>query len=688
LIQPDIVINRFFHGDKYQTHGHHSSSAILSTEAFDLSGDPNQYPEQLSLVAPWQPKRIFFNTSWWFYGSREKFEEADKTNLYTVDIGVYLPLKGKSNTELAQEARSKHRCQGFGALSYRGETEDWLEFIKGQRPSTEGDPFSGINTSWTRLDGGAPIGEKLKEIERNYRADNPAASVSGLIEAMQMIKKLPDSKWKRTKLNDIKEVIKGCLGLYLEATASESTATPGETIQLHMEAINRSGMSIELGGLMINHQLKDTILGFAMEDNKLFEYDTKIQIPDDANFTAPYWLNEGATLGMYYVPDQELRGLPETPRYLSVRWSFVVNGVPLEYTTDVAYKERQPAKGEIWQPFEILPPVFVEFEQPNYLITGKSQDVIVTVRAGKDNVSGKLMVTGPKGWPVGQEEGKNEFSFKRKGEEKQFTCTVFPNSGPDEVTLEAFAQVGDVSYGKSLQVIDYDHIPKQNVLQPAVAKAARVDLACFAKKVGYYMGAGDDVPEALKLMGCEVITLTDDDINAQTLNDLDALVIGIRAYNTQDAIRFHNEKFLEYVKQGGTMVVQYNTNGGMKMEDIAPYPMQLSRDRVTEEDAEMRILLPSHPVLNTPNKISQKDFDGWVQERGLYFPNVWDERYQAPLSSNDKGEGPLDGSLLVSKYGKGHYVYTGLSFFRELPAGVPGAYRLFANLISLGNQTP
>ena len=686
-VRPDMVINRFYHGTKYRTHGHHSSSAILSTEAFDLCGDPTKYPEQLSMVDPWQPSRIFFNTSWWFYGSREKFEEADKTNLYSVDIGVYLPLKGQSNTELASEARSMHRCQGFGAMTYRGENTDWLEFIKGDRPAEKTDPVSGINTTWSRVEGGEAIGKRLSGVEKDFQPANPSASVPGLVEAMQMIKKLPDSHWKRVKLREIKEVIKGCMGLYLEATAQTASATPGESVEIHFEAVNRSELQLELGGLMISHKLKDTIFAYPLSNNELFIYDTSVDIPENAPFTAPYWLNEKAELGMYQVDKQELRGLPETPRYLQATWSFVLNGVPLEYTVDVAYKERRPEKGEVWQPFEVLPPVFISFTEPNYLFTEDKGEIRLRVKAGRDNVSGAVHLSSPKGWIAMIPSGENRFDFKRKGEEQEFVLEMEHTGSNNQVELQAYASVDGKNYGSTLVEIDYDHIPTQSVLIPATAPTARVDLKCTAKKVGYYMGAGDAVPEALRLMGCEVIMLEDEDITTEKLAGMDALVVGIRAYNTRENIVFHQSKFLEYVKNGGTMVVQYNTNRSLVTPMLAPYTLKLSRGRVTEEDAEIRLLAPDHPAMQGPNKITSADFDGWVQERGLYFPETWDEKnFTALISSNDTGEEPLDGSLLVAKFGKGHYVYTGLSFFRELPAGVPGAYRLFANLISLGND--
>ena len=671
-VKPDVVINRFYHDKKYDTHGHHTASAMLSVEAFDLAAKANAYPEQLKLTQPWQARRQFFNTSWFFYGGQEAFSKIDKSTLWPIDIGVYLPLKGKSNNEVAAESRSMHRCQGFGSLTSRGESLDYLDFVKGDRPANQ-DIFEGINTTWTRVDGGAPIGKLLSNIDREYRSDNPAASVPDLLIALRMIQSLPEGYWKHRKLLEIKEVIRGCLGLYLEASANEPTATPGDAVKIRLEAISRANHLVQLTGVEIRPGLFDTLANSKLVPNQGWQLEKTVRIDPNARFTAPFWLQNPATMGMYSVEDQALRGMPETPRYATVRWNLTVNGIPLDYETELAWRTGEPAVGEVWRPFEVLPPVFVEFTEPSYIFTQQAHEVQVRVTAGKDKVSGKLML------------GKlsQNFDLKKKGETQTFSFQVQAENGHSGTALHASAEVDGKIYSSRLVKIEYDHIPQQSVLLPATTQAAWLDLKVNARNVGYYPGAGDDIPAALRQMGCTVTILEAKDMEISTLQHLDAIVVGIRAYNTQEDLKLHHTKLLEYVENGGTLVVQYNTSGKL-MSELAPYPLKLSRTRVTDETAEMRFLLPDHPVLNTPNPLTSKDFEGWVQERGLYFPGEWDPAFQAPLSANDPGEKPADGSLLVAKYGKGHYVYTGLSFFRELPAGVPGAFRLFANLISLG----
>ncbi len=278
----------------------------------------------------------------------------------------------------------------------------------------------------------------------------------------------------------------------------------------------------------------------------------------------------------------------------------------------------------------------------------------------------------------------NKIDLKNKGEEQKIETILKPTSEAINGELTAILKVNDRECNQSLKTIAYDHIPTQIYMPKAKVQLVYIDLVKKGEKVGYINGAGDVIPEALRNVGYEVMELSENDLELDNLKQFDAIVLGIRALNTNERINFYMPKLLAYCKNGGNLILQYNTSHRVKTENFAPYPLKLSRDRVTEEDAEVTFLKPEHPVLNTPNKITPKDFEAWVQERGLYFPNEWDEQYEAILSWHDKGEEAKKGSLLVAKYGEGYYVYTGISFFRELPAGVPGAYRLLVNLISLG----
>jgi LmbE family N-acetylglucosaminyl deacetylase len=686
--QPDVIINRFDHESAGRTHGHHTSSAILSYEAFDLAGDPEAYPEQLNYLDPWQPRRLFFNTSWWFYGSREAFAKADKTNLMSVDIGVYYPMRGKSNNEIAAEARSMHKCQGFGATLQRGTQQEYLKLLKGDMPAQKEDLFQGINTTWSRVKGGEAVGAILEQAIENFAFEQPYKVVSYLLDARKAMDGVEEGYWKRVKSKELDELILACMGMYVEATAEDYSATPGETIELTMEAINRSPVTARLKSVTYEPVMADTTLALELENNQQYEFYKKLELPDNMSYTNPYWLNEEGSLGMYKVEDQQLRGLPETPRALQVAFHLEIEGMPMTVIRDVVYKETKPSQGETYRPFEVTPPVFANIAEKVYVFASdEPQEVAVRVRAGKDEVKGQLSLSLPEGWRA--EPAKAAFEIAAKSGEQVVTFMLYSPAEQSEGRIQAVATLENgKAYTKGLNIIAYDHIPTQTVMLENSAKVVKVDIATAGKQIGYIMGAGDEIPNSLEQIGYEVTLLSDEDITLEQLQQYDAVILGIRVYNTNERMAFHQPVLLDYVKQGGTLINQYNTTWNLKvdMEDIAPYHLKISRDRVTVEEAEVRMLAPDHPVLNWPNKITTSDFEGWVQERGLYFPNEWGDEFTAVLSSNDPGEDPKNGGLLVAPYGEGYYIYSGYSWFRELPAGVPGAYRLFANLISIGKE--
>lgn len=678
--QPDVIINRFSHDTNRKTHGHHTTSAVLSHKVFDMVGDPKVFPEQLEYVDVWQPTRLFFNTSWWFYGSRENFNKADKKDMLSVDVGVYYPMKGKSNNEIAAESRSMHKCQGFGSRGVRGSEQEYLQFLKGKRPTN--DVFDGINTTWTRVKGGAPIGELISKIDKEFQHHNPAASIADLMKAYKMIQEMENEHWKAIKTKEIKGIIEGALGLFFEAIAEDYSATIGEDVELNIEVVNRLGNNVFLKEIIL--PTKTIKVDENMLTNQKYAYSETINITEEMGYSNAYWLNEEASLGMYTVKNQLLRGLPETPKATYADFNFVIEGEEISYRRDIAYKKTDPVKGEVYRPFEVTPPVFANITEDVYVFANdEAKSLQVTVKAGTNDLKGVLTLDLPQGWTASPKEVK--VALGRKEEEQTFTFKITPPSTQSVGQVKAKVTIGDVVYDDELVLIEYDHIPTQTVLLPSSAKIVRIDLKKKGEKVGYVMGAGDVIPESLKQIGYDVTLLDDADLNAENLKQYDAVIIGIRAYNTRERLKFSQSELLKYVEEGGTMIVQYNTTRELKVDDteIGPYPLELSRDRVSVEEAEVRFLKPEHVVLNFPNKITEKDFDDWVQERGLYFPSKWDDKYDAILSSNDPNETPKDGGLLVAKHGKGFYIYSGYSWFRELPAGVPGAFRLFTNMISI-----
>ncbi|NKI32076.1 PIG-L family deacetylase [Croceivirga thetidis] len=687
-LKPDIIINRFDHRSPGTTHGHHTTSAMLSFEAFDLTNDPNSYSEQLSTLDTWQPKRLFFNTSWWFYGSRENFEKADKSNLASVDIGVYYPELGLSNNEIAAMARSQHKCQGFGQLTSRGSTGEYVEFLKGDPLKDKRNLFDGINTSWSRINGGDAIGEILDAVEENFNFTNPSEHLTDLVKAYDMLQKVNDEHWKNLKSNHLREIIIAAAGLYLEANPDVASTTPGASVSIMVEAINRSNLPITLKNITIGNGAASLTPNRALINNKKETFEMVLSIPQNKSYSSPYWLKEKGELGVYTVTETDLIGLPENPASFEATFVLDFNGTEIPFTEPVVRKYSKPDKGELFEPFVVLPEITIGFEDDVLIFAdGDSKQIPLKVTAGVDSISGQVSLQVPSGWSISPKSKAIEFS--KKGESKTVFFTVTPPANESEGVLSASVSVNGKIENKTLLEIAYDHIPKQSVLLPAEAKIVRLDIAKSGNLIGYIQGAGDKVPESLEQIGYQVETLNVDEIQPNDLAKYDGIVMGIRAYNTVDALKFKQGLLLDYVRNGGNLIVQYNTarRWGAQFDNIAPYPLTISRDRVTDEFSPVEIIAKNHDLVNVPNKISGKDFEGWVQERGLYFPNEWSDEFTPILSMYDKGESAKKGSLLVAPYGKGNYIYTGLSFFRELPAGVPGAYKLFANMISLNNPT-
>jgi len=680
--QPDIIINRFDHRSPGTTHGHHTAASMLSVESFKLASNPSIFPEQLQYVKPWQAKRQFFNTSWWFYGTIEKFNAADKTNLIALETGVYYADLGKSNQEIAALSRSRHQSQGFGSTGARGEETEYLEFINGDPLTEKKSLFEGIDTSWNRVKGGKNIGILLTKIAAEFNHNDPSRSIPDLAKAYSMIQALDEDHWKPLKSAEIAEIIAQCAGLYLEAVAQNQEATPGSILKLKLEAINRSAAVMQLSTVITLPESKKTVQNLNLKTNSTNTINLDLKLAESLNYTQPYYLKDNATVGMYTVNDQENIGLADIIREVKVVFNIKVNEIEIPYERAVIYKYNDDVKGEVYNYLDIVPAITTSIIEKVLLFKDtKSKTVAVKIKAGKDGVKGNLKLELPKNWNVSPK--LIPFDITKKGTEQIVSFDVTPPSKADEAVAKSVAIIGDQQFDKEQIFINYEHITKQQVLQSAEAKLIKTDLKTNGERIAYIMGAGDEVPASLTQLGYALTILTPAEITPQKLQNFDVVMTGVRAYNTVSALAFKQDILFDFVKSGKTMIVQYNTAGDLVTDRIAPFPLKLSRDRVTEEDAQVRFLAPNHPVLNYPNKITSNDFEGWKQEQGLYYPSVYDKAFTAVLSSNDKGESPKNGALLIAPYGKGHYVYTGLSFFRELPEGVTGAYKLLSNIISL-----
>jgi hypothetical protein len=636
----------------------------------------------LEKFSTWQAKRIFFNTSWWFYGSKDKFEKADKTNLYALKTGVYYAAEGKSNQEIAALSRSKHQSQGFGTAGERGDDTEYLELLKGDPINQDQSLFAGIDTSWNRIKDGKKIGDLLTETLVGFDFTNPAKSLPNLVKAYQFIQEIDDEHWKSIKSQEIKAVIAGCAGLYLEGISDTPETTPNSRIKIQVEAINRSTAPIQLTAIHVKPETVVTFQPQQLETNKPFKTTVNALIPTSIGYTQPYWLANPFSEGMYQVPELEAIGLPEKPREITLRFDLTLYGVPLSYERVVHYQYTDDVKGEVHMPLDVVPAVTLSIQEKVYLFPNtQSKKVSVKLKAGKADIQGEVKLDLPANWKCSPPS--IPFKLTNKNEEISVDFMVTPSAILESGSITANTTVDGISYNKEQLSLRYPHINKQQILKPAEAKVLRLDLSTGKQKIGYLMGAGDAVPTGLTQMGYSVTLLEPHLLSPDYLKPFDVIITGIRAYNTLQELSSKQIYLLDFVKNGKTLIVQYNTLDDLTSPNFSPYPLQISRDRVTEEKAEVRFLDPSHPLLKYPNKITTADFTNWKQEIGLYFPKQWDPAFTPLLSANDTGESAKNGLLLHAKYGNGHYIYTGLSFFRELPEGVPGAYRLLANLISI-----
>lgn len=684
--KPDVIINRFDHRTPGSTHGHHTTSALLSVAAFDLAGDPSSYPEQLGELSTWHPKRLFFNTSWWFYGSEEKFAAADKSKMLSIDSGIYYPMLGLSNNEISSLASSQHRCQGFGRLISRGSENEYIELLKGDLPKDKKDIFDGINTTWSRVEGGEAIGILLYGIEKNFNFRDPTTHLKELVQAHRMIQDITDTHWKTIKTKELEAIIASITGLYLEASSENPMANPGSSVTIDIEVLNRSNANIKLKSMAVGDLITKE-MDIALANNVKHDLKFDLQIPYNTRYTNPYWLNKKGTLGMYTVENPKLIGHPETPPAFIAHFNLDFDGYPITISKPVIHRYSRPDKGELYQPFEIMPEATARFEDKVIIFAdGKSKNIPITIKAHRDSIRGEVIFCHSQGWKVEQES--KPFTIAKKGDEQIVFFELTPPTHEDENYISPIIKINGKEISKELVTIAYDHIPTQSVLLPSEAKVVRLDIQKVGEHIGYIAGAGDEVPTSLEQIGYRVHLIDPNSINAETLNNYGAIVVGIRAYNVVPELKFKQKYLLDYVANGGNLVIQYNTAGrwDAQYKDIAPYPLTLSRDRVTDENSRVDIIAKNHELVNYPNKITEADFKGWVQERGLYFPNEWDDHFTPILSMNDEGETAKTGGLLIAPYGKGNYIYTGLSFFRELPAGVPGAYKLFANMLSVGKE--
>jgi LmbE family N-acetylglucosaminyl deacetylase len=675
--QPDVVITRFPTTGE-GGHGHHTASAILANEAYAAAADPNRFPEQLKYVKPWQVKRVLWNTF--------NFGGTNTTNSdqFHFDDGIYNPLLGKSYGEIGAESRSQNKTQGTGSTSIIGQTIEYFKTTQGDPPVN--DLMDGVDISWNRVKGGEAIEKMVNGLITSFDFLHPEKSVKGLVELYKALQQLPDGYWKEQKMKETKELIEQCSGLFVNATTNVQYAVQTDSVRIDFLLNDRLGVNATLKEVKVD-EFDSTFNKPLLKNSNVFFANT-IFVPSTKMPTQPYWLQRKMEEGYYNVDDQQKIGQADVDPAYVADITLNIGGVDLDFAKPVKYKFTDPVRGELYEPLVVVPPVLISPEEQ--IKVSKDSNVfagVLDLRGEKSGFNAVLKDVGLERPDIVKiEYNPDQVTLSEPNKTIPVNYSVKANMDNEyHFGVDAGNGSHDV-YHLGMNEIKYDHIPNITYFPVATVTNRKLDLKIYNKKIGYIVGAGDKVPEALEQMGYDVTILGDKELSRNDLQQYDAIITGVRAYNTNELMNNYYDKLMKYIYDGGNLIVQYNRNN-QELAKMSPYPFRISGARITDENADVNFLNPNHPVLNFPNKITQDDFKGWIQERSIYHATGFDRnKFETIFSMHDPGERDDDGSLIIAKYGKGVFVYTGLVFFRELPAGVPGAYRLMANIIALNRK--
>lgn len=673
-IRPDIVISRF-PTDGDGGHGHHTASAILAEMAFDAAADSNMFNWQLQYVKPWRAKRLLWNA--WMPDSAK-----DLSQLYKLDIGAYNPLLGKSYGEIAAQSRTMHKSQGFGSAATRGSKIEYFKHLKGD--SAKGsDIFEGLSFDISHISEVKEYITYINEALRSFNDDKPYLMVGLLLKAMKAVEKIKDEFWREKKKEEINHLVQQCMGLWLEVITKEKYVVPGNDLKVSVYALNRSPLSVKFERIGIVG--KDSTFNAELKSNEVNITEIKITIPHSTAYTSPFWLNNKGTEGLHQLERMTDIGIAENKPALEAIFTLNIDGEKTEFRRPLIFKWTDPVEGEKRRNIEVVPPVTANFLSKSYIFKpSQRKKVNVLAESFSKNIKGKIRIELPDGWKSSPVDF--DFDSLQTGVKKEFSFFITAPFVTGDGFVKALVETCGKVYSFALTEINHSHIPQMILLDESRARLICTEYLVKAKNIGYINGAGDEVASCIEQLGCTVEQINEHTLSKEDLSLFDLIVTGIRAYNTNDFMADYHAALMKYVFNGGTLLVQYNTSNflGTVKTAIGPYPFKISRERVTVENSPVTFSDSAHALLNSPNKIIEKDFEGWIQERGLYFASDLDKSYQTMLIMNDPEEKPSSGSIIIVKHGKGYFIYTGLSFFRQLPAGVPGAYRLFANMLSVG----
>ncbi len=693
--QPDIIINRF-PGDSRAGHGNHSASAILSQEAYNAASDPNRFPEQLKNgVSVWKAKRLLWNT--FSFGGTNTTNDSQ----LKVDAGVYNSLLGRSYGEMGGEARTMHKSQGEGRPRIKGSRFEYFVTLAGDSAKT--DLMDGVVTDWTRISAeGGSVKDTINKIIQQYDFEHPEKSVLALVELYKNVQKLKyHDIWWHKKKKEIEDLIIECSGVFVEATTDVEYAIPGEKLTVNLFLNKRNKVDLQLGQVLLNTSAEksyDTSINLKTLANNNYTFSKTFIVPEGKPVSQPYWLIKPlADIGNFVIEDQDMVGKSISDPAFTARFDFNINGINFLVERPVQYKYIDPVRGEVYQPLTIISPIIISLNK-NVVLANVFNEKKLQIPTSqlllqyKSNISSNSV---PVSIGIKGDEDKLLLTKDTLMNLELGTVYSFPidikaiksKLNTSKIYAEvAFTKDGKkISFTQYLKTIKYDHIPSINYFYRDNVTIVNDKINTVAKKIGYITGAGDLVPDALEELGYSVSYINESDITDNYLKNFDAIVVGIRAFNIYEWLTTKNDVLNRFVENGGHLIVQYlkSNQVGLKRTKVGPYPFSMSGIRVTEENAKVDFLLPQHSLLNYPNKISNKSFEGWVQERSTYQADPISMPYEALLGMNDLGEKLSIGSLITAKYGKGNITYLSLVLFRQLPAGVPGAYQLLANLLAL-----
>jgi LmbE family N-acetylglucosaminyl deacetylase len=670
--RPDVIICRF-PPNEMAGHGQHAASAIIAEKAFKAAGDASQYPDQLGTYAVWQPKRILQNT--YRFGDRNTTSEDQ----FKIPVGQYEPLLGMGVGELAGISRSVHKSQGAGTPSTPGIQTEYFKTVGGDEPQKS--LFDGIDITWNRV-GRQEIGDNIKQILKDYNFKHPEESLPALIALRKQIVTVKDEYWRTEKLEELDNVILHCAGIMAELYTQQQESVAGNTLPFTLKIVARAEMPVKVTN--IKWLNKDSTTNITLNDDSLITLQTNITIPNSTLPSEPYWLKYAPQdAGHYTITDKQDRGYPEEPNELNAIIALKIGDNTLSLPVPLSYKKLDPTRGDVVEALRIVPDITLSFTS-NLLVpeADGSLNTSIHIHSFKNINNATLNITGNNLNKAlsGVKLAKDQDTLINV----KFTAVEMKATGTNDFEMNVYISADGKTYNKTQHLIQYEHIPTLQYFTPAKAKLLHNNWKVTAKRIGYIEGAGDNTVSLLRLAGLQVDILKDADINVEKLKKYDAIITGIRAVNVEKKMEYWMPTLLKYANNGGTLVMQYNTLQDLSTKNMGPYPFTLSSLRVTEEDAKVTITNPTNKLMTYPNKIDDNDFAGWVQERGLYYPTKWDEHYQTLYKMNDTGEDALSSATLYTPYGKGHYIYTSLSFFRQFPAGNKGAVRLFMNMLSVG----